>query len=741
MRRVTASAAAALAVLAPAAARSAAPGQPPDGLVLAVAGGHLKVAFCASDVVRVSFAREAAFFDRASLAAGARRCQAVPVKRTDATGQATLATPKVQVRVDLATGRLAFLDAAGREVLAEEPGGRSLEPAEVQGERTFHVRQRWVENADESLYGLGQHQLGLADIKGYDLDLWQHNATVVVPFLVSSRGYGILWDNTSFTRFGDLREWAPIPAGRLFDASGEPGGLTGSYHAGSGFEKLVATRVDQTIDVAVASSAKQPNLRIHPSLPPEGPASVRWEGAVEIAEPGDHQFQLFSNGGIRMWVDGQLVADHWRQGWLPWKDVARVPLARGRHALQVEWSKDQGMETVQLLWKTPAKARATSLWSEVGDGVDYYFVYGPDLDRVVAGYRRLTGEAPMMPRWAFGLWQSRQRYETQQQSLDVVDGFRSRRIPFDNIVQDWFYWPENAWGSHRFDPAALPRPRRLGESRPRPPRAADDLGLGQVLSGQRELRGDAREGLPVRAAAHGGLQGLGGSGLPLHLLRRVHSRGASALLVAGEPRPLPPRHGRVVDGRDRARPPADPRRSTGSARTCTRPRMGTGSRDAERLLARQQPGVYEGQRKAAPDQRVFILTRSGFAGQQRYAAATWSGDITSTWTALRQQITAGLGLLDLGDPVLDDGHRRLLRARPLFAQGPSTRGRRGVARAQHPLVPVRHVRPAHSASTARRRSARCGRWAASRTRPTRRTSSSTGCATGCSPTSTRWPGR
>jgi len=458
MRRTIACAAFALALLTPAAARPGPPEKAADGLVLAVGGGHLKVAFCADDVVRVAFAPETSFFDRPSLAAGGRRCEPVSAKRTDGEGRATLATPRMQVRVDLATGTVAFLDAAGRPVLAEKPGGRGLEPVEVQGERTFHARQDWLENADESLYGLGQHQLGLADIKGYDLDLWQHNATVVVPFLVSSRGYGLLWDNTSFTRFGDLRPWEPVPADRLYDAAGKPGGLTGSYHAGAGFERLVATRVDPRIDVAVPSTAREPNRRIHPALPPAGPVSVRWEGAVEVAEPGDHLFQLFSNGGIRMWVDGRLVADHWRQGWLPWKDLARVALAKGRHALKVEWSKDQGMETVQLLWKTPARERSTSLWSEVGDGVDYYYVYGPGLDRVIAGYRRLTGEAPMMPRWAFGLWQSRQRYETQQQSLDAVDGFRSRRIPFDNIVQDWFYWPEKEWGSHRFDPVRFPDP-------------------------------------------------------------------------------------------------------------------------------------------------------------------------------------------------------------------------------------------------------------------------------------------
>ncbi len=134
MRLPTACAAAALALLVPAASRPGSTAGPADGLVLAVGGGHLKVAFCADDVVRVAFARDPAFFDRPSLAAGVRRCGPVLPKRTDAAGQATLSTAKMRVRVDLGTGEIAFLDARGEEVLVEKKGGRTLVPAEVQGE-------------------------------------------------------------------------------------------------------------------------------------------------------------------------------------------------------------------------------------------------------------------------------------------------------------------------------------------------------------------------------------------------------------------------------------------------------------------------------------------------------------------------------------------------------------------------------------------------------------------------------
>jgi alpha-D-xyloside xylohydrolase len=139
---------------------------------------------------------------------------------------ATLSTARLQVRVDLATGAVSFFDASGQPILAEKTGSRAITPAEVQGEKTFHVSQQWEANADESLYGLGQLQFGTVDIKGYDLDLWQHNTCVVVPLLVSSRGYGVFWDNISYTRFGDLRLFEPIPADNLIDATGQPGGLT-----------------------------------------------------------------------------------------------------------------------------------------------------------------------------------------------------------------------------------------------------------------------------------------------------------------------------------------------------------------------------------------------------------------------------------------------------------------------------------------------------------------------------------
>jgi alpha-D-xyloside xylohydrolase len=244
---------------------------------------------------------------------------------------------------------------------------------------------------------------------------------------------------------------------------------------------------------------------------------VRWAGEVEPEVTGDYTFQTFSNSGIKLWVDDRLVIDHWRQGWLPWKDVAKVRLeAKRRTKIRLEWSKDQNMETVQLLWKTPASSPApqtTSLWSEVGDGIDYYFVYGPELGqrrRRLPPHHRASAHDPALGPGAVA--KPAALRDGQSRASDVVDGFRSRGIPFDTIVQDWFYWKEDSWGSHEFDPIRFPDPGGMGPQDPRQARPSDDLGMGQVLSGHEELRGHALARIPVRAQPGEGLRDWVGKG-------------------------------------------------------------------------------------------------------------------------------------------------------------------------------------------------------------------------------------
>ena len=595
-----------------------------------VADKFVKVQVCAEDILRVACAPDRNFFDHPSLAV----LHQGKVKHWDfdVTGDnAILSTAKLKAVVDLKTGAVSFLDAAGHPILAEKR--RELLPATVQGDTTFHVRQEWEAQTNEALYGLGQQQLGLMNIKGYDLDLWQYNGTIAIPFLVSSRGYGILWDNTSYTRFGDLRQAEPIPASQLFDTDGTQGGLTASYFSSQNFKGLLARRREASIDITITNDTQLPEL-------PANGASVRWEGEVLAPETGDYTFHLFSNYGIKLWVDNQLVTSYWHQRWQPWKNVARVHLEAGhRYHLKLEWVSESGGQRLQLLWKTPSHDPNTSLWSEVGEGTDYYFCYGPALDSVIGGYRHLTGEAPLMPIWAYGFWQCRQRYETAQQSLNVLAGYRSRGIPIDNIVQDWFYWKKDAWGSHEFDPARFPDP--VGWIRAIHEKYHAHLMISvwpKFYPGTKNFEALRSRGFLYEAPLGEEIKDWMGYPYTFYdafnpearklfwaqINRELFNKGVDAWwLDASEPELAPDLH----TERSRMHPTA----------------MGTGARMLNAFPLLNSEAVYEGQREAAPNQRVFILTRSAFAGQQRYAGAVWSGDISSTWPTMRAQITAGLG--------------------------------------------------------------------------------------------------
>jgi alpha-D-xyloside xylohydrolase len=585
-----------------------------DGIVIDWGGNYLKLQVRAENIIRVAYAKDRAFFDRASIdvlpAAGAIPKWTLATPRDAGAHAVTVSTARLSARVDLATGAVTFLDVAGRPVLAEKPGGRSLEPATVMGEATYRVRQQWLGHDDESLYGLGQRQIGIVDVKGYDLDLWQRNTVIVVPSLVSSRGYGILWDNTSFTRFGDLREFVPIPGVPGFESPQGGGGTVADFG-------------------------------LHPPT----------HDATSVVAPvsGDYQIRAYYNGGLKVWLDGKLIVDHWRQDWLPETDQVRVRLVAGRRYSLVTETDGERSNVMRLTWKPPGGSADTSLWSNVGDGIDYYFVLGPSLDGVVAGFRTLTGRAAMLPRWAFGLWQSRDHYQTQAQLLDALDGFRRRHIPLDNMVQDWQYWvtePVNQWGSHGFDPQRFPDPKGMIEAVHLAHAHLMISIWGKFYEGTEHFdalnragylfQPTLKEGL-IRDGRHYAFVNPFPAGGREMFWNQVNgslfSKGVDAWWMdATEPETVSPPDQQSYAAH------MDP---TGS---------GSGARLQNGYALLMARALYEGQRAAAPDQRVFVLTRSGFIGEQRYGALSWSGDVTSTWSALRKQIPAGLGFSISGLP-------------------------------------------------------------------------------------------
>jgi len=596
---------------------------PMPGPVIPVAGGLLKIGVCADNIVRVAYASDPAFFARATLATAGKRCVATPFTVSDEPDGKSITTAALITRVALPSGTVSFQDAhagpGSEPILDERDGGRELHEALVWGEPTHAVSQRWDRAPDESLYGLGQHQQDLIDLDDVDLDLYQHNTEIFIPFLVSSHGYGILWDNTSFTRFGEIADAVPLP-----DTVG-----------------LYSTSPDaEAGDVATPARGQ----------------TVDWTGTFSAPVSGTYQFLTYSAGGIELTIGGAKVIDHWRQRWLPGEDLARVRLTEGQSVpLHLHWVMDGTTRILRLLWRPPVKQRGIVLSSEVGDGVDYTFVYGPhhDLDRVVAGYRQLTGTAPLPPRAAFGFWQSRERYRTQQESLDVVKEFRARHIPIDYIVQDWQYWNIKRWGSHEFDRERFPDPdgwiRALHAENvrlmvsvwpkfyPGTP-TFDALAAGGFLF-QRNLDEKQRDFLGNIYTVYDAFDPDARRLYWAQIDEKLRRRGVDAWWMdSTEPE--------MMDG-----PFKTPVAQLDANETHMTPtRLGSGARMLNAYSLVNSQAIYEGMRASAPDQRVLILTRNGFAGQQRYGAVSWSGDISSTWTALRKQIPAGLGFSISGIP-------------------------------------------------------------------------------------------
>ncbi len=589
----------------------------PDGVLVSVAGGFLQIQVKSDAMVRVLFSKErnprvdrlvVVGPGRSAAAADLNPFQRAPVAShsTSATPKwslsstataATLTTAKLKVSVDLSDGAVTFADTADKIILAETPGAHRMTPATVQGEQAYHVQQMWRSDPDESLYGLGQRQEGKLDVKGYDFDLWQRNMVVVMPFLVSSRGYGILWDNTSFTKFGDIRPFEPVPG---FQFSPAAAAATGGI-----------------------------------------------VGPLDVPVTGNYQFRTYSNGTVEVSIDGRTRIKHWKQNWAAEYDQFTVHLEAGkRYSLAVTVSSPSDF---RFEWKTPPPTSDTSFWSEVGEAIDYYFVYGPEPDQVVAGYRDLTGQASLLPQWAYGFWQSKNKYNTQDEVLTTLAEFRRRQIPIDNIVQDWQYWKADAWGTHEFDPARFPDPAAMIE-------AIHDQHARFMISVWGKFYPDTEN-----AKALAAINGLYTITLNEHtrdwlnypyafydafnpaarrmfwdqVNKALFTKGVDAWWMdATEPdlvQPSPPTLESL-------------RHNIGTTA------IGTASRVMSAYPLMNSEAVYDGQRSVTPNQRVFILTRSGFPGIQRYATVTWSGDITSEWTTLRKQITAGLGFSIAGDP-------------------------------------------------------------------------------------------
>jgi Alpha-glucosidases, family 31 of glycosyl hydrolases len=205
-------------------------------------------------------------------------------------GHVRLKTTAITADVAIATGDVQFLGNDGKVILAEQPNGRTFTPTKVDDKAFYAVRQQFASPDDEAFYGLGQHQKGTMNYKGKDVELAQHNMDIGIPFVVSSRNYGLLWDNNSITRFGDPRPYQMLDKQlKLFDADGKPGGFTANYYVDG---KLKLSRVESAVNYEYIKDLKHwpDQLKDDKGITGGPGQTVEWKGAVASDVAGLHKF-------------------------------------------------------------------------------------------------------------------------------------------------------------------------------------------------------------------------------------------------------------------------------------------------------------------------------------------------------------------------------------------------------------------------------------------------------------------
>lgn len=563
----------------------------------------------------------------------------------------TLTTDAMTVNIEVKTGKLRVFDKSGQSLLKEETRGTfapvTADPIKPDAD-SFAIRQEFNRGSDEGYFGLGQHQNNQINWNGENIELTTYNLVISIPFLVSSKNYGILWDNNSITRVGDPRETQPLNQSlTLYDAEGKEGGLTAHYYDG---DKLLLSRVEADLNYQYL---EHNNIREIP-FPPEaqeaskkGSLRIEWEGSIEAKSTGLHRFKLYQSGYVKMFVDGKEVMDRWRLNWNPWYNTYNHEMKAGEKvSIKTDWKVNGGYFRLTHLDPQPTQEQnQLSFASDTGKAIDYYLVVSDSADGVIAGYRQLTGQATLLPKWAFGFWQSRERYKSQQEIIDTFSYYRNKKIPIDNIVLDWSYWPEDAWGSHDFDKEFFPDPKGLTNK-------IHEMNGQIMISVWPKFYPNTEPYKELNAKGYMFNNNLkeGGSG-------NLDWIGKGYLNAFYDPFPKEAQQifWRQINEKikskgfdawwlDAAEPDIHSNISF-TKRKYLSSREGGVASGAENFNAYAIPNaeaVFNGERETSPERRSFILTRSGFGGVQRTGSAIWSGDTSSTWQDMEAQVAAGV---------------------------------------------------------------------------------------------------
>jgi alpha-D-xyloside xylohydrolase len=459
-----------------------------DGITIKLDKGLMKVKVCSDNIIEVKYTLLQDFLMKKSLVITNDWKKGTKFTLSENKEEIVIITGNLKVWINKSTNAIRFTDLKGSTILSEDgENGKNMTPAVIAGLQVNNCTTQFLSPANEALFGLGCHPEDSLSInyKGRNQDLVIKYMTGAIPMILSTRGYGLLWDN-----------YSP------------------SYFYGS--------------------------------------------------EAGNTKFKYMS---------------------------------------------------------------------ESGEMVDYYFIYGPSFDSIIASYREATGEAPMFPKWAFGLFQSQDRYKSQAEVLSVKDNYRKNNIPVDCIVQDWFYWEPDVIGSHKFWPERYPDPKAMVAELHKANIHAM-ISIWPVMA-----KGTANYNAMAKA---GNLTAILWDNVMTHTFDNyydAHSEKARKMYWDQARDSLIKPQGWDAWWVDQCEPDngtlLDERRKAVFA-------IGRGIDYFNTYSLMHSTGLYENWRKDIPGKRAFFLIRQAFAGQQRNAATLWSSDITCTWNAYRNQVPQGI---------------------------------------------------------------------------------------------------
>ena len=496
--------------------------------------------------------------------------------------------PKMSAKIDKTTAQIKFYDADGRLILSELD--RSVVDDSVQERATFNVTETFDSPADEHLYGLGQFQDGYLDVRGLPRRLTQVNTQISIPFVLSSKGYGLLWNNYGLTNFN-------MPSDSVALTKKET--------------ESEAVEVDVTTTEGNQRERRENN---------------RFEATLEISESG--RYALLLDVGQTMARRHNLQIDsltvmEMRNMWLPPTSSTIVELEKGTHTVSAELTgNDKPVLYYQLV------TNSTTYNSPVADGIDYTIFAGSP-DEVIAAYRSATGQAPLMPRWALGYIHCRERFHSQSEIINTAREFRRRSIPMDVIVQDWQYWGRYGWNAMQFDEKFYPNPRRLVDN-------LHSIGARLMISVWSKIDEESELGKLATERKHY-IKNTSWIDFFDDAAAKFYWENFSSRLLKP--------YGIDAWWQDATEPEND---DLVGRRVKRGTLPGEMVRNVYPMMVNRT--VYEGLYTDDPDRRPLILTRSGFAGIQRYGTALWSGDVGNDWETLRRQIVGGLGLMASGIP-------------------------------------------------------------------------------------------